>query len=160
MGYWELDPYPAWQHLHKHLGDPLGEVAEHKGKVRQEVLDHEGPMTDEEREAVLAYMAAATNLVQWRGSAGCRLCPSMKEQGVTNLNDHVGHLGSQCLITQDRKWKFPQKWEHYITEHDIRPTKAQFIEDAVAWKERKNERCAEENAGPPEDHRRGRTRGR
>lgn len=113
MGYWQLAS-----------GHP---------RARQEVERHIKPMTDLEKTAALAYMGHAIRGPGYRGSAWCRVCPSMKEQGIRNVNHGVGHLGSCDMITPDGKWRFPEKWEHYITEHGVRPTKEQFIRDAVAW---------------------------
>lgn len=42
-------------------------------------------------------------------------------------------LGSCHMVTPDFKWVFPQRWEHYIIEHNMRPTNERFIQDALSW---------------------------
>lgn len=123
MGYWPDAP-PSY-----------GRDSSWDRKVQGDwiLFSYKKPMTRLELEATLAYMDSATKLVQWRGSAECRICPTMREQGVSNRRDHVGALGSKCMLTPDEKWKFPESWQHYITVHGIRPTEEGFIKDALAW---------------------------
>ena len=90
-----------------------------EGDRKAEILSHVASMTITELCSVIAYMKAADYGIGWRGYAGCRLC------GET--------LGTRCMVTPDFKWRFPEKWEHYIEKHGIRPFPEQFIQDAIAW---------------------------
>jgi len=76
-------------------------------------------MTEQEKRAVLEYMAASRRGPGYMGYAQCRLC------GV--------NLGDCDMTTPDGRWEFPEKWEHYILEHGLRPTVDAFIESALAW---------------------------
>lgn len=69
--------------------------------------------------ACIKYLQAGRKHRGYKGSAKCRIC------GV--------RLGSYDMITPDRKWLFPQEYDHYLTEHKLKPNKIQFIEDAVNW---------------------------
>ena len=37
------------------------------------------------------------------------------------------------MLTPDHKWMYPQKWEHYIIEHSVKPDNEHFIQDAIVW---------------------------
>ena len=91
-----------------------------KQRAREEVLQHVG-ITPKEAEIVLWYMNAAEPVEWWKGYSGCRVCGAL--------------LGTKDMQTQDGRWVFPEKWQHYITEHNIRPTEEQFVKDAQAWAE-------------------------
>ena len=67
---------------------------------------------------VANHIRKATAVNHWKGDAACRLCDE--------------RLGSACL--SDGKYIFPEKFEHYLIEHDVKPPK-EFIENA--WKNRK-----------------------
>lgn len=84
----------------------------------QEVVKAVAPMTEPEVKALVAYMEAGEFCTQYRGSAGCRIC------GTT--------LGTVDMVTPDKKWRFPEKWEHYIEAHGVRPPEA-FVQDALTW---------------------------
>ena len=84
----------------------------------KEVMRKVGIMTQEELTACTEYMAAAKNCAAYMGSANCRLCGC--------------GLGSCDMLTPDEKWLFPEKWEHYIMIHGVRPDE-EFIQDAMAW---------------------------
>lgn len=139
MGYWHLDPHPPWMMLRQVKAE---DVSHHKRMVRQELFNHQKPMDADEKAVVLAYMAAATVLQTWRGHSYCRLCPTREDLGVTNMNDTPGDLGYRCMLTPDGKWKFPEKWEHYIIEHSLRPTKKAFTEGAITWAKNRSQKRA------------------
>jgi len=84
----------------------------------REVMGCVAPMTEGEIQALVSYMDAGVIGIQWRGIAMCRICGEM--------------LGSACMTTPDDKWRFPERWQHYITEHGVRPPE-EFIRDALAW---------------------------
>ena len=86
----------------------------------KEVVQHIAPMTNHLVDALVAYMDAGDFCTQYRGFAGCRVC------GTT--------LGTMDMVTPDRKWRFPEKWQHYIQAHGVRPPEA-FVEDALRWYE-------------------------
>jgi hypothetical protein len=58
-----------------------------------------------ERQLVAAYLAAAADVVHWRGWSTCRLC------GVNN--------GSTCKA--DGVFVWPEGLAHYVTAHSVRP---------------------------------------
>jgi len=90
-----------------------------------EVLARQIPMSDQELGACLRYMMFARIRQEWRGYANCRFPLCGGKNGWTTL-------GSRDMITPDGKWVFPEKWDHYITEHGIRPDD-DFVKDALAW---------------------------
>ncbi len=100
MGYWKEDSLSP------------------RGQLKVEVDQHVAPMTKREIRALVAYLDAGIEGINWRGLANCRVC---------NLT-----LCSRCLISPDKRWRFPEGWSHYVVEHSVRPPAA-FIADAMAW---------------------------
>jgi acyl-CoA synthetase (AMP-forming)/AMP-acid ligase II len=76
----------------------------------------------DEYKACLKYLQTGRTSKRYKGYAKCRLCGT--------------RLGTTDMITSDGKWIFPEKYEHYLIEHKVKPNKAQFIRDAVAWNKR------------------------
>jgi len=76
----------------------------------------QGFISDEAKNKILKYISRSAVLVSYKGSADCRLC------GIC--------LGSRDMISQDGKWQFPEKYEHYIEEHNVVPS-LDFIIDAL-----------------------------
>lgn len=68
-----------------------------------------------ERAAVVEHLAAGKICNMWLGYASCRLCNCL--------------LGTCCLT--DGVWQWPQKAEHYLTEHLVRPPEA-FVQHVLA----------------------------
>ena len=83
-----------------------------EGKI--EVAGHVAPMTETEQFAVLVYLARATVKTSYRGMAQCRVCS--KFLGNSDMT-----IGS---------FEFPSKYEHYVTEHGVRPPE-EFIAAAM-----------------------------
>jgi len=126
---------PEGERLHKVVTRALDALTIHSRKVndlpgmgywtteraerKTEAPSHILKMTPDEREAILAYMEAADYGIEWRGSSACCFCGEM--------------LGSHCQVTPDFKWKFPERWEHYIIGHGVRPFPEAFIKDALDW---------------------------
>jgi hypothetical protein len=109
MGFWtEKTIIYDWKN-HKHIRNP---------QVEKEVKSKIGSMTSEQKESVLDYMKNSIPCESYMGYASCRLCDLI--------------LGSRDMITPDGKWVFPEKWDHYITGHSIKP-EITFIKDAMIW---------------------------
>jgi hypothetical protein len=72
-----------------------------------------------EYKAVLAYLDFGMDEKSYKGSAKCRICGAK--------------LGSSDMLTPDMKWRFPEKFQHYITKHDVVPPSEPFIDSAVRW---------------------------
>jgi len=75
-----------------------------------------------EGRACISYMKAGRPFRPQKGYAHCRLCGA--------------RLGSSDMNGPDRKWTYPEKWEHYIEEHSVRPDTDEFIKDATRWSKR------------------------
>jgi hypothetical protein len=88
-----------------------------KGKVRN-CPDLRWFKSDE-YQACLKYLQAGRKHRGYKGWANCRICGAC--------------LGTYDMITPDKKWIFPEEYDHYLTEHKLKPNKLQFIEDAVKW---------------------------
>lgn len=73
--------------------------------------------------ACIKYLQAGHKHKGYKGWANCRLC------GI--------RLGTYDMITPDRKWIFPERYDHYLIGHKIKPNKLQFIIDAVNWTKRR-----------------------
>jgi len=82
------------------------------------------PMTDEEIVAIVSYMEASTAHAQCLGFANCRIC---------NVR-----LGTADMITPDGKWIFPERREHYVLAHGVRPDD-DFVADALAWRRKRKD---------------------
>ena len=108
MGYWEEERFLS---VLKPTENP---------RAKQEVLEKVSLMATKERDAVLSYMNAGELGIAWMGYAGCRICGEQ--------------LGTTCQMTPDKKWRFPEKWQHYIVEHNVKPDE-EFIKDAMIWAE-------------------------
>jgi hypothetical protein len=59
--------------------------------------------SDEEVARLVSFLQKAEHTITYRGMAMCRICGVM--------------LGSRCL--SDGTWRWPERLEHYITEHQI-----------------------------------------
>lgn len=104
MGFWKQESSPFWKDT--------------KRRQEREVLEARAAMTPEEVDACVRYMGYASRCAAYMGHANCRLCGE--------------ELGSCDMLTPDKKWVFPEKWEHYIVLHQVRPDE-QFIRDALSW---------------------------
>lgn len=99
---------------------------------KQEVLQYQDIewAKTEEAAACIAYMQNShvpepKASFQWMGYANCRVCGEL--------------LGTTDRTDENELYLFPEKWEHYIKEHAVKPPNSQFIIDAVNWyKEFKN----------------------
>lgn len=109
MGFWTEETVIYDWKIHKHIRNP---------RIEKEVKSKIGSMTSEEKESVLDYMKNSIRCESYMGDARCRLCDVW--------------LGSKDMITPDCKWVYPEKWEHYITSHSIKPDET-FIKDAMIW---------------------------
>ena len=89
-------------------------------RMAAEVVAKRGIMTQSQTDACVLYMGGAAKCAYYLGFASCRLC------GV--------QLGVSDMLTPDKKWIFPEKWQHYILKHGVKPDEA-FIKDAVAWRD-------------------------
>ena len=85
---------------------------------RKEVGAAKGEMVFAEQYAVLSYIKASKEQMVYKGWANCRACDK--------------HLGSCDMFTPDDKFVFPQMYEHYITEHGVRPPES-FMKAALEW---------------------------
>jgi hypothetical protein len=112
MGFWKLDSWDS-------------EDAEDARDA--EVREKCGIMTDRETVACLAYMEAASTTASYMGWATCRV----KDCGT--------QLGTSDMLTPDGRWVFPERWDHYILAHGVRPDEA-FIQDALVWKQDRRNR--------------------
>jgi hypothetical protein len=72
-----------------------------------------------ELQVVAAYIAKQPAVEHWRGYSACRLCGEV--------------LGSTCL--SDGKFIFPEKFEHYLLAHKVRPPQA-FIDHVLRANEK------------------------
>jgi len=99
--------------------------ADSQNKRAQEALDCVNFMTKEEVSALLTYIKNSCMCESYMGFADCRVC------GL--------RLGTMDMETADKKWIFPEKWEHYITEHGVRPAE-EFVQDALTWTQNFNAR--------------------
>lgn len=72
----------------------------------------------QQRRAVLAFIKAGVKVNQTRGWANCRMCGEP--------------LGSCDLILPGGKYLCPDKYDHYIKRHHVKPPK-KFINAAVSW---------------------------
>lgn len=86
--------------------------------TRKEVERRIGIMSQQEIHACLAYMNSAKRCQAYMGHANCRLCNR--------------ELGACDMLTPDEKWIFPEKWDHYIIVHGVKPD-GEFIQDALRW---------------------------
>jgi len=81
----------------------------------------------------------------WNKTEECKICVEYIQNGV----EFTGYLGiaEPCPIcskpymdmrevnifkTPDKKWLFPENFEHYLIEHSIKPEE-KFVEDAQNW---------------------------
>jgi hypothetical protein len=55
----------------------------------------------------------------YRGSSGCRCCAAM---GIRKMNG--------CKEYEEKGWVWPEGFRHYISEHNIVPTK-EFLKDVL-----------------------------
>jgi hypothetical protein len=125
--------------VHRYLADAKKEVEEamntrmigfwgspaQTSEGTQEVKKAGGTLTNEEATAVLAFIEASKVSASWRGYAGCR---------VLGCNDL---LGTHDMVTPDEGFIFPDKYEHYIIQHGVRPPE-DFIQAALAWQKGKS----------------------
>lgn len=86
--------------------------------TRKEVERRIGVMSQREIHACPSYMNHAKACQACMGHANCRLCDR--------------ELGCKDMLTPDEKWIFPEKWDHYITVHGVKPDE-EFIRDALEW---------------------------
>jgi hypothetical protein len=84
----------------------------------QEVEAAKGELSNDECDAVLAFIKGSGINMAYRGMARCRACDEM--------------LGSCRMLTPDAAFVFPQLYEHYIVEHGVRPPQ-EFIDAAKKW---------------------------
>jgi len=75
-----------------------------------------------EGRACISYMKAGLPYNPQRGYAYCRLCRA--------------RLGSSDMLGPDGKWVYPERWEHYIEKHSVKPDEEEFVRDAARlfWK--------------------------
>lgn len=120
MGYWETGfvMKPDERHIKYNVGPTMQEWEENQEARKKEAMDKVAFMTYSEKTACLEYIEASKSFEEYRGFAGCRIC------GAT--------LGTRDMITPDNKFVFPEKWEHYIIEHGVRPDD-EFIRSAISW---------------------------
>lgn len=85
---------------------------------RKEVEAAQGSITDEERKAIVSYIESSKMSVGYMGWANCRVCGE--------------RLGALDMRTPDNNFVFPERYEHYITEHNVRPPE-DFIKAAIVW---------------------------
>lgn len=74
-----------------------------------------------ELEAVLKYIEngyCPSNFFRYRGMAICRIC----KEG----------LGNTDIVGPDNIYMFPEKYEHYIIKHNVKPPQ-HFIDHCVNW---------------------------
>ena len=90
----------------------------HTSSGIEEVIAARGNLTREETNAVLEYIKMSKAGRRQRGWADCRACNK--------------HLGSCDMETPDRRFIFPQQYEHYILVHKVRPPQL-FIDAAIEW---------------------------
>lgn len=83
-----------------------------------EVIAARGKMTREEINAVIKYIEMSKGGRRSRGCANCRACNN--------------RLGSCDMETPDERFVFPQRYEHYILVHEVRPPQL-FIDAAIEW---------------------------
>lgn len=79
--------------------------------------DCQGRMTKEELTTCLDYIAQAKEKRRYKGWAACRICGE--------------RLGSCDMQTVDGRWIFPEDFDHYLTEHSVRPPDERFIRNAL-----------------------------
>ena len=108
MGYWTEDLFGKW----------IGTRQQLNPQAKLEVMNKVAFLSEKELDATLAYMDAAEIGIRWMGFAGCRVCGTQ--------------LGTCCMVTPDKKWRFPEMWQHYIVTHSVRPDE-EFIKDALEW---------------------------
>lgn len=108
---------------------------ESSSKDRKEILSKVRQLTDAELATVFLYMGNSRRAVAYMGDAYCRLCKNEYDSVDHRLTGW--HLGSQDMLTPDKKWRFPEGWEHYITVHGVAPDQP-FITAASAWREERN----------------------
>jgi hypothetical protein len=80
--------------------------------------NQKNPITSHEYEAIMTYIEESKIYIAYLGWASCRGCGK--------------ELGCCDMITPDKKFIFPEKYEHYISIHQIRPPD-DFINMAVQW---------------------------
>ena len=107
MGYFKEDGRVTDEELALYSRDPL--FGRDKG--------HPYPKSME-MSAVMVYMADSMRAVGYMGFSACRMCGE--------------RAGTYDMMTPDYKWRFPEKWQHYITAHGFKPP-AEFIHDAMVW---------------------------
>lgn len=73
----------------------------------------------EEYHACIKYLNAGRKYKGYKGWANCRICKA--------------RLGTYDMISYDKKWIYPEGYEHYLIEHKLKPSRSQFIIDAVNW---------------------------
>lgn len=78
-----------------------------------------------ELKACLYYISKSRQVKRYKGWANCRLCGK--------------RLGSCDMETPDGKFLFPQRFEHYLIEHNVEPPRRSFIKAAIKfYKENQN----------------------
>lgn len=86
----------------------------------QEVRVAAGHLTDEETTAILSFIEASKVHASYRGFAGCRVLGCRE------------WLGTCDMVTPCGEFIFPDKYEHYLVMHGVRPPE-DFIQAALAW---------------------------
>ena len=84
----------------------------------REVHDAFGFMNPVEVRAVLRYIKASKEGRAMKGTACCRACDE--------------RLGSCDMYTPDERFVFPQRYEHYVITHNVRPPE-EFVVAAMKW---------------------------
>lgn len=100
----------------------VGFWKEGPGGYEEDVKFLRGDLTFKEKEAVLAYIAASTKHAQYKGWASCRECKM--------------RLGDSDMLTPDKKYLFPERYEHYICDHRVLPPEG-FRRSAMKWYKKK-----------------------
>ena len=120
MGFWKTEWFspPSAEEQKYKVGPTMVEYETMMETRKSEVLAKVAPMSDEELEDLVDYVANATGHTESRGFALCRIC------------DHP--LGYKDMLTPDGKFVFPQGWEHYFLIHSVRPDE-DFVAAARAW---------------------------
>jgi hypothetical protein len=128
LGYWPDHTLKIRPFLDKHHGKPLESIKRIKEKEEQEIVKvFFDSFIDENFKNTTDFIYCLSYITNskerslkdvYMGKATCRLCGEK--------------LGSKDYYSPDGKWKFPEKFEHYLVEHDIKPYQ-QFIDDAKEW---------------------------
>jgi hypothetical protein len=102
LGYWKLRESPEDK---SPLGDFMKRQAERYASLPDPKDFVDLTWNEGERNLVVGYLKNGVELIQWRGSSGCRIC------GI--------HNGSTCK--GDDVFIWPAGFAHYVEAHNVRP---------------------------------------